>query len=316
MALDVVTVGVVCADVMVKPVDAFPERGKLTVVPQLEIHLGGPAAVTAAVLCRFGASAGFIGKVGEDGFADYVRARLKRDGVNVEHVTTDPAHGSAATVVLVGSDGERTFLHQVGANAAISEDDIDLDFVKQAKVFHWGGPAITPGLDGPPMGRIMKKVRAMGVKTSMDTVYDGKGIWYPHIEPALPHLDLVMSSLEEARHYTGKQTPEEIADFFLSFGAETAVIKLGHEGVFLKNCEGTALRLPAYNVTPVDTTGAGDAACGGFLYGYINGWDLERCGRLGNAAGGLTVQAMGGGEGVESLEAALAFMEQTELKAE
>ncbi|MBI4559097.1 MAG: carbohydrate kinase family protein [Candidatus Hydrogenedentes bacterium] len=59
----------------------------------------------------------------------------------------------------------------------------------------------------------------------------------------------------------------------------------------------------------MDTTGAGDAACGGFLYGCIHGWPLERCARLANAVGGLTVQVMGGAEAILSLEQALAFME-------
>ncbi len=117
-----------------------------------------------------------------------------------------------------------------------------------------------------------------------------------------------MSSIEEARHYTGKDSPEDIADFYLSFGAETAMIKLGADGIFLKNAE-TAHMIPAHDVDVVDTTGAGDAACGAFLYGYLAGWDLLRCGRLANAVGALTVQTMGGAESIESLEETLSFME-------
>jgi 2-dehydro-3-deoxygluconokinase len=62
-------------------------------------------------------------------------------------------------------------------------------------------------------------------------------------------------------------------------------------------------------VDVVDTTGAGDASCGGFLFGWLQGWDLERCGRLANAVGGLTVQRMGGAEAIKNLEQTLAFME-------
>jgi 2-dehydro-3-deoxygluconokinase len=117
-----------------------------------------------------------------------------------------------------------------------------------------------------------------------------------------------MSSFEEAQKYTGKDTPEEIADFYLSFGLEAAMIKLGANGVYVKNAR-EAYHIPAHKVTPVDTTGAGDASCAGFLYGYLQGWDLLRCGRLANAVGGLTVQHMGGAEAIESLDATLAFME-------
>jgi sugar/nucleoside kinase (ribokinase family) len=306
--LDVVTLGVVCADVMVRPVDELPPRGKLTLVPSLEIHLGGLAAVTATVLCQLGAKAAFIGKVGVDGFGDYIANTLANEGVNVDALTRSAEHSTSATVVLISHDGERTFLHQLGANAHLGENDIDYAMLSRAKILHWGGPAILPGLDGAPIGRVLAKARSMGLITSMDTCYDGKGVWFPHIEHALPHLDIVMSSLEEARLYTGAHEPEDIADFYRSFGVKTVVVKLGGDGVFVKN-DHESHRLPAHAVTPVDTTGAGDAACGGFLFGYLQGWDLLRCAKLANAVGGLTVQKMGGAEAITSLADTLAFME-------
>ncbi len=309
MAVDVVSIGVVCADVMVRPVEAFPDRGKLALVPTLEIHLGGLAGVTAVVLCQLGAKAAFVGRLGQDGFGDYIVSALASQGVDISHVRRTSECGTSATVVLISEDGERTFLHHLGTNVLTSEEDVDWDLVSQAKVLHWGGTSITPGLDGAPIGRVFEKAHTLGVKTSMDTCFDGKGIWFPHIEHALPHLDIAMSSIEEARLYTGKHSPEDIADFYRSFGVETVMIKLGSEGLFVKNSH-EAHRIPAHRVPVVDTTGAGDAACGGFLYGYLQGWDLERCGRLANAVGALTVQVMGGAEGVRSLEETLNLVER------
>ena len=309
MCVDVISVGVVCADVMVRPVESLPKRGSLALVPRLELHLGGLAGVTAAVLCRLGAKAAFMGRLGQDGFGDYVLSALKSHGVDVSRVRRTAECGTSATVVLISEDGERTFLHHLGTNVLTSESDVDFDLVAQAKVLHWGGTSITPGLDGEPIGRVFQKARAMGVKTSMDTCFDGKGIWFPHIQHALPHLDIAMSSIEEARHYTGKETPEEIADFYRSFGVESVLVKMGGEGLYVKSGK-EGHHIPAHNVPVVDTTGAGDAACGGFLYGVIHGWDLLRCGRLANAAGALTVQVMGGSNGVRSLQETLAFMEK------
>ena len=158
------------------------------------------------------------------------------------------------------------------------------------------------------MGRIFEKAHQLGVKTSMDTCYDGKGVWLPLIEPSLPHLDIVFSSLEEARHYTGQQEPDSIADFYRSYGVETVVVKMGAEGLFVKNGR-EQHHIPAHRVKVVDTTGAGDAACGGFLYAFLNHWDLKRCGQLANAVGGLTVQRMGGAEAIRTLEETVNFME-------
>jgi sugar/nucleoside kinase (ribokinase family) len=309
MPFDVVTVGVVCADVMVRPVDHWPERGHLQVVPELEMHLGGLASVTSTVLAQLGAQAACVGRVGNDGFGDYITETMRGQGVHVDTLLRDPEHNTSSTVVMISADGERTFLHHIGATAAVDPGDIDFELVKSSKVLHWGGPAITPGLDGAPIAEVMRRARELGVTTSMDTIHDGHGIWYPHIEPVLPHLDIVMSSLEEARFYTGKQSPEDIAEFYCSHGPGIALIKLGEEGIYLRTPE-SVHRLPAHEVPVADTTGAGDAACGGFLYGWVNGWDPLKCARLANAVGAITVQFMGGAEAITSLEETVALMEQ------
>lgn len=308
MPHELVSVGVICADVMVRPVDEVPRRGTLGLVPKLEMHLGGLAAVTASAFCQLGGNAAFLGRVGRDGFGDYLLSALQHNGVDVGCVKRDDSAHSSATVVLIDGAGERTFLHHVGANAVTCEEDMDFEAIGQARLFHWGGPAIMPRLDGPPMGRVFARAKALGVTTSMDTCYDGNGVWLPLIEPSLPHLDLIFSSFEEACHYTGRTTPESIADFYLGYGIKVAVIKLGGDGIFVKS-GGQQCRVPAHRVDVVDTTGAGDACCGGFLYGWVREWDVERCARLANAVGGLTVQHMGGAEAITGLDQAVTFME-------
>ena len=308
MSFDLVSVGVVCADVMVRPVDQVPQRGTLGLVPKLEMHLGGLAAVTASAFCQLGGKAAFLGRVGKDGFGDYLLSTLTNNGVDVSGVKRVEATHSSATVVLIDSAGERTFLHHVGANAETCEEDMDFNMIREARVFHWGGPAIMPRLDGAPMGRVFEQAKALGVATSMDTCYDGKGVWLPLIAPSLPYLDIIFSSFEEACRYTGCDTPETIADFYLSRGVRIAVVKLGADGVYVKQ-GAESCRVPAHRVEVVDTTGAGDASCGGFLYGWLQGWDLEKCARTANAVGGLTVQHMGGAEAITGLDQVLTFME-------
>jgi len=315
MAADVICLGLACADVMARPVEAFPPRGKLELIPTLEIHLGGLAAVAAAVIAKLGGSVAFMGKLGTDGFGDYCAGALAGAGVNLDLLQRAVGEGTPATVVLVSKDGERTFLHHPGCSRTLREGDIDMERFRGAKHVHWGGPAVTPGLDGPPIGRILEKAKDMGLTTSVDTCYDGLDVWYPRIEAALPFLDVVMSSLEEARMYTGKREPEAIADFYLDRGPDIAVIKLGGGGMFVKSTI-ERMRVPAHAVDVVDTTGAGDAACGAFVYGYTQGWELARSVQLANAVGGLTVQAMGGAEGVTSLGDTLAFIERAPVAVE
>ena len=315
MAADIICLGLACADVMARPVEALPERGKLQLLPTLEIHLGGLAAVAAAVIAKLGGPVSFMGKLGTDGFGDYCAGALAGAGVNLDLLQRTTTEGTPATVVLVSKDGERTFLHHPGCSRTLRENDIDTEKFRGARHVHWGGPAVTPGLDGPPIGRIMEKAKGMGLTTSVDTCYDGLDVWFPRIEAALPFLDVVMSSIEEARMYTGKREPEAIADFYLDRGPDIAVIKLGSGGMFVKSTI-ERMRVPAHSVDVVDTTGAGDAACGAFVYGYTQGWELSRTVQLANAVGGLTVQAMGGAEGVVSLEETLSFIQRVPVAVE
>ncbi|MFA7691284.1 MAG: carbohydrate kinase family protein [Candidatus Hydrogenedentes bacterium] len=308
MQFDLVSIGVVCADIMVRPVDEMPKRGTLKLVPRLEMHLGGLAAVTASIFSQLGGRAAFLGRLGKDGFGDYLLSALQRNKVNVDGVKRVNNILSSATVVLVDGTGERTFLHHVGTNADTCEEDADYEMIGASHLFHWGGPAIMPRLDGDPMGRVFQRAQTLGVITSMDTCFDGKGIWLPLIAASLPHLDIIFSSFEEASHYTGCQTPESIASFYLDHGVKTAVIKLGADGIYARDQKET-VQLPAHKVDVVDSTGAGDASCGGFLYGKRQGWSLEKCVRLANAVGGLTVQQMGGAEAITGLDETLAFME-------
>lgn len=310
MSVELISVGVVCADVMARPVEDLPPRGTLGLVPVLEMHLGGLAAVTASVYSQLGGQSAFLGRVGSDGFGDYLLANLQQKGVDVSLVQRDPDSHSSATVVMIDESGERTFLHHTGANATTCEEDIDFTKIAAlgAKALHWGGPSIMPRLDGAPMGRVFAQAQAQGLRTTMDTCYDGNGIWLPLIEDSLPHLDLIFSSYEEACCYTGEKDVEAIADFYMNYGIKTAVIKLGEKGVFIKSTEG-AYSIPAHQVDVLDTTGAGDAFCGGFLYGWLQSWDLERCGRLANAVGALTVQHMGGSDAIRDLDQVLTIME-------
>lgn len=309
MTAELVTVGLVCADVKVRPVEALPEPGTLALVKQLELHLGGLAGVTAAAYARLGGNVAFVGCVGQDGFGDYVLGALSRLGVDTSASVRSDTLGTSATVVTIREDGERTFMHYPGATAELTPDKVDLEILRNARVVHWGGPAVTPGLEGEAAARLFATAREFGVETSLDTCYDGAGHWLARIEAALPHTDLVFTSIEEGRHYAGRDTIEGVAAFFQEHGAKTVVVKLGAEGLYAVQGDDT-LRIPAHRVDAIDTTGAGDAACAGYLYGHIAGWDFERCARMANAVGGLNVRALGGPEAMGGLDDALALLEE------
>lgn len=298
---EVVCLGILVADVVGKPIEQMPERGKLLLVDRMELHTGGCASSTGMGLAKMGVETAVIGKVGEDGFGDFMVSRLEQSGVDASGVVRDSRSATSATMVMVHADGERSFLHYIGANASLVEEDVSMELVRGSGVLHVAGSFLMPGIDGQPTANILKKAQDAGVRTSLDTAWDSRGRWMQLLEPALPYLDYAVPSIEEARMVTGKQTPEDVAQVLIDRGVKTVALKMGEEGCYIQSGY-ERLRIPRFEVECVDAVGAGDAFAAGFLTGVARGWDLERTGRFANAVGALCVTALGATTGIRSLE--------------
>ena len=109
---------------IVRPVDALPERGALGLVDLIVLRGGGSALNTASALARLGMSAAVVGKVGVDAFGDFIVAALDERGVDASGVIRDAKTPTSATVALVDAAGERTFLHATGANAKLTAGEL------------------------------------------------------------------------------------------------------------------------------------------------------------------------------------------------
>lgn len=295
---DVTCLGILVADVVGKPVEHLPERGKLTLVDRMELHGGGCANNTGIGLAKIGIKTAVIGKVGSDGFGDFMVSSLKGSGVDTSGVVRDGSVATSATMVMVHGDGERSFIHYLGANATLSDDDVNWDVVKNSKILHIAGSFLMPGFDGQPTANVLKKAKQLGVTTALDTAWDSKGQWMKLLEPCLEYIDYAVPSIEEARMVTGKQDPADVAKVLMDKGVGTVALKMGSEGCYIKSAD-AELRIPIYRVNAVDANGAGDAFAAGFLAGLANGWDLERTGKFGNATGAFCVTALGATTGIK-----------------
>lgn len=314
---DVVCIGILVADAIAKTVDQMPGKGKLDLVNRLDLYTGGCAASAAIDLAKIGQKVAIIGKIGDDGFGKFLNTALREEGVHTNGLVVSKASGTSASVVLVDSAGERSFLHCLGANAEFSDTDVDYRIIQDSKIVFVAGTMLMPCFDGEPCARVLKKAKEMGKYTVLDTAWDSKGRWMQVLEPCMKYIDLFIPSYEEAVELSGKKDPEEIADVFLAMGVTTAVIKLGKDGCFMKDSGGEKHAIPTYaNVQVMDTTGAGDSFCAGFLTGLARGWDLRECGKFANAVGTHCVMAVGASTGIKSLEEIQAFMKEYEEEAE
>ena len=308
--MDVLSLGIYVVDVLGRPIDRFPEKGKLALFDELEIHTGGCANNTAIALTRLGLSAGAMGKVGTDAFGDLILQTLMDNGVNTVGMQQDPNASTSFTFVAVASDGERTFYHYIGANGELCEANLDWDVIKSTKILHIAGALVMPRFDGAPMANVLQKAKTLEIMTSLDTAYDATGKWMGILEPCLPYVDIFMPSIVEAQHLTGISDAREITQFLRSrYGIHTIVIKMGENGSYVSTPEMEHFA-SAYPVTVVDATGAGDAYVAGFLAGIIMGWDLKATAELASATGAACVTAMGTTAGIQNLEETLKISHQ------
>jgi sugar/nucleoside kinase (ribokinase family) len=303
--MDVVCLGILVADAIARPVGELPERGSLGLVEEISLHGGGCALNTASALVRLGLSAGAAGKVGDDPLGGFLLALLDERGVGRDGVLTDPAVATSASIVLVDSSGERTFLHLPGASASLRAEELDRSYLFSGRCLHLAGALVMEALDGEPGAGLLAEARSRGLMTSLDTVWDATGRW-ERVLPALPHVDLFAPSLAEGRAITGEEEPAAIASSLRERGVGAVVLKCGASGCYASG-DGVEGALQAFPVTAVDGTGAGDAFVAGLLYGRLAGWSLERSARFANAVGALATMAVGAVEGVRGLEETLAF---------
>ncbi|NIM92808.1 MAG: carbohydrate kinase [Anaerolineales bacterium] len=302
------------ADIVGRPLRAMPDAGRLVLVDEMHLYTGGCAVNTATALARLGLPVKLIGKVGNDSLGDFLVNELVQRGINIESVKRDGEVGTSTTMVLVDADGERRFIHYIGANATLSLEDIDERAFENASILHIAGTLVMPSVDGEPTAELLRSAQAAGMTTFLDTVWDDTGRWMLLMEPCLPHIDYFIPSLPEARAITRLDVPEEIAAALLECGVGTVGLKMGADGCLVMTSEGDSIRAPAYDVNVVDATGAGDAFAAGFIAGVWLGWPLKQTAYLANAVGALCVTGEGATGGVRSLEETNAFMEETSLK--
>jgi sugar/nucleoside kinase (ribokinase family) len=303
----VACLGVLVADLLGRPIDSLPPHGRLGLVDRMELHIGGCAANTGIDLAKLGVDVAILGKVGEDGLGEFMRNALSRANADVSGILVDPGVGTSASMVLIDSNGERTFLHHTGANAQYFAHEVNWGVLDNCSILHVAGAFIMPGMDGEPMAGVLSDARAQQITTSLDTVWDATGRWMQVLGPCLPHCDYFMPSIGEAQELTGLTDHRDVAEALLDRGVGTVVVKLGPDGCYVRTGD-IRLSVPGFSVDAVDGTGSGDAFDAGFLLGVLEGWDLERTARFANAVGALCVTAIGATNGVRSRMETEAFI--------
>jgi len=274
--------------------------GSISKAQHFHKSYGGDTINTAVAAARLGSVTGFISKFGDDPFLPFLREEIAREGVDLKLCPTVPGF-NGLYLISVDERGEREFIYYRAGSAASSlePEDLDPDYIRNARLLHASG--ISQAISQScriTVRRAFEISREAGVRTSYDPNYRSK-LWSidrarAAMEEILPLTDIFLPGCpEESFHLMQTADPMAIDAFARERGVKIVAIKEGEAGcVVVENGVARRVNVP-HHITPVDTSGAGDAFNAGFLHGLLRGLEPPEAAQLGVATAALKVKGRG-----------------------
>ena len=303
----IVSMGVHILDVLGRHVSEIPPGQNIALIDEIRITAAGTAAGTSVDMAKLGCKVIAVGAAGDDEMGNVLLGIMNRYGIDTSHMKRKKGVQTSGTMLPIRPNGERPALHVMGTNATFCFEDVPQDVVRNANFVHIGGFYLMPKFDGDDTVKTLKVAREGKAITTMDILGVKQDNMAEKILPAMPYLDYFMPNLEEAQMITGLTDLDELCDFFLNAGAKHVVLKMGARGSLIKDNEGMRLRIPAFKVNVVDTTGCGDAWSGGFITGLSRGMTIAEAAKLGSACGSLVATGLGSDAGIIDFDSTMKF---------
>ncbi|TDD96119.1 sugar kinase [Jiangella asiatica] len=259
---------------------------------------GGDSSNFAVAVSRLGGDAGYLSRVGDDGFGRMLLELWKTEGVDAGHVVVDPGHPTGVYFILRdGTTAEFVYRRCGSAAAQLTPDDVPPDWIENARLLHVTG--ITQAIGRGSCDAVFQAIdvaRAAGTTVTYDPNIRPQ-LWPLHEARAVTRYtagmcDVVMPNLEEGRLLTGREDPHDIADELLELGAPMAVLKMGSAGAVVATAR-EHVRVPALQVRATDPTGAGDTFNAAFAVALVEGRAVADAARFASAAASHVVQGLG-----------------------
>ena len=266
--LDFVVAGVICLDITPQflslPTNHIEDiliPSKTILMGKADIHCGGTVSNTGLALSHYGHKVGFMGRLGNDSFGQIIREQYSTYSYfDYLNNTNTPDTSYAIAIAPPGID--RIFLYHPGCNDDFSSNDLNFDIISKSRIFHFGYPQALKKMyenDGQYFIDILKKIKQLGVVTSVDTCSidphssSGSANWTKILKNSIPYIDFFLPSLEELcymvdypkylyllKHSNGKDFTnllslsdiEDLAQKVISMGAKILMIKCGAKGIY------------------------------------------------------------------------------------
>ncbi len=299
-------VGELNADLILERLSALPELGKERLAEGMTLTLGSSSAILASNASAMDLEVGFVGRVGDDAFANFVMERLQDRAVDSRHVYHTPDEVTGITVIYTVEE-DRGMVTYPGAMEQLTIDDIPWDYVQSADHLHLSSYYLQRGLR-PDVDELFRRAKAMGLSTSLDTNWDPDETWDDGLFDVLEHVDIFLPNEEEARRITGEADLEQAMDLLGRF-VNLVVVSCGADGVRVLTND-VVCSCAAPTVNPVDAVGAGDSFNAGFLSQYLEGAPLQECVEAGLLAGAYSTLQAGGTAAFDDMDGFASFVEE------
>ena len=305
-ALDVITIGEAMA------MFVATKTGELSAVDQFMKRVAGAELNVATGLARLGLKVGWVSRVGNDSFGQFVLDTLEKEGIETAGVTLDgryPTGFQLKSKVTDGTDPIVEYFRKGSAASHLSVEDFNPVWFTAARHLHLSGvaAALSPS-SYALLDHAAGAMKAAGKTISFDPNLRPV-LWKSEAEMVekLNHLafqaDWVLPGVKEGQILTGEKTPEGIADFYLNRGVKAVILKTGADGAWFKTADGEQGAVAAVKVeNVVDTVGAGDGFAVGVVSALLEGKTLHQAITRGNIIGSLAIQVQGDSEGLPTRE--------------
>ena len=307
--MDLICVGTALVDSIIKGFDPRPVSASGYRAESGALSVGGEAVNEAMAAAKLGLRTGILCSLGEDAAGDLIVTALQRSGVDVSRILRSAEHQTPVTTMFVHEDGTRQSITN-RAHRYNFHPERFADCFSDARAVVLGSLFRAPFDDPEVIGSVLSASKSAGQLVFADTKLPNfRFLKLEDLRESLPLIDYITPNEDEARYYSGKDRPEEMADVFLGYGVRNVIIKLGSKGCFFKNRE-ESLSLPPCTVEAMDATGAGDNFAAGFISEILRGGTHAAALGFANACGAISTTAVGAAAALQSREQVLRFLDR------
>jgi len=247
--------------------------------------------------------------LGDDGAGRLVESELLRNGVDLSLIVQPEEHFTPVTTMFVRNDGSRQSITNRAHTANFHPEHFVSSFLNTQSLI-LGSLFRAPFDDPQVIFSVVSSAKKAGVLVVADTKLPNfRFLTLDDIKDSLQNIDFITPNEDEARYFTDKENPEEMADVFLSYGVSNVIIKMGSKGCFFKNASET-VTLPAYKIDAVDATGAGDNFVAGFVSELVKGNTVKNALSFANACGAICTTAVGANTALKDREQVMNFLSE------